>query len=139
MARAADLSREEQTEIIDVTFSTFEHPGFGAIFSKSGRSEVAIAGKLTNGLRISGRVDRLIIENDTVFIIDFKSDRPCPPDHSQIDISLKGQMAAYADILSNIYPTHTIRCGLLYTDGPVLIELETDDLRAILNRSNSSI
>ena len=139
MARAADLSREEQAEIIDVTFSTFEHPGFGAIFSKSGRSEVAIAGKLTNGLRISGRVDRLIIENDTVFIIDFKSDRPCPPDHSQIDISHKGQMAAYADILSNIYPTHTIRCGLLYTDGPVLIELETDDLRAILNRSNSSI
>lgn len=139
MARAGDFSAIDQAEIIDVTFATLDHPDFAPIFSNAGRSEVAIAGKLQNGIRISGRVDRLLIEQNTIFIIDYKSDRPCPPDHSQIDISHKGQMAAYADILSNIYPAHTIRCGLLYTDGPALIELDQHDLRAILNRSNSSI
>ena len=107
--------------------------------SPDGRSEVAVTGRLPNGQLINGRVDRLIVRDDEVLIIDYKTDQPAPRDEASVSSSYLRQMAAYRLILSAIYPNHAIRCALLYTDGPHLISLSSDRLSESLKGLNIGV
>ena len=88
---------------------------------------------------INGRVDRLIIRADEVLIIDYKTDRPAPPDASKVGEAYIVQMAAYRTVMQSLYPDRAVRCALLYTDGPLLIELSGDQMSASLNRVKSGV
>lgn len=128
-----DLSADLKSEILKTTLATLEHDEFAEIFFGPGRSEAAIVGKLENGLAINGRVDRLVIEDHRIRIVDYKTDRPAPENPSEVDTSYKVQMAAYAEITKQLYPDRTVECALLYTDGPNLIVLNPLDLSETLN------
>jgi ATP-dependent helicase/nuclease subunit A len=41
-------------------------------------------------------------------------------------------MAVYRGLLAQLYPDRPVRCALLWTDGPFLMELPTDRLDAAL-------
>ncbi|MEM1036213.1 MAG: double-strand break repair helicase AddA [Pseudomonadota bacterium] len=135
----ADLSDTARSEIIDVSLRTLEHPDFADVFSPDGRSEVAMTGRLPNGQLINGRVDRLIVRENEVLIIDYKTDQPAPRDEASVSSAYLRQMAAYRLILSAIYPNHAVRCALLYTDGPHLISLSGDRLSESLKGLNIGV
>ncbi len=136
LKRDPETSPAERKEMLRVTLQTLEHPGFAAIFAPGGRNEAAIIGTLPSGQMVNGRVDRLIITATEVLIVDYKTDRPAPPDASQIGTAYIVQMAAYRAVLQQIFPpsTHKVRCALLYTDGPHLIELDGELMSEYLNR-----
>ncbi|GAB5458132.1 MAG: double-strand break repair helicase AddA [Henriciella sp.] len=134
LSRAPDLSDEASAEILAVTLKTLQHPEFAAVFAAGGRSEAAIVGTLKSGQMINGRVDRLIIHPEEVMIIDYKTDRPAPSGAETVGAAYLVQMAAYQSVLKDLYPGRPVRCALLYTDGPVLIELSDAQLSASLNR-----
>jgi ATP-dependent helicase/nuclease subunit A len=71
---------------------------------------------------IAGTVDRLLVEEGRVSVIDFKTGK-VPAGASAIPASHRAQMAAYSEALAVIFPGRTIRAALLYTVGPKLIEL----------------
>lgn len=132
--RDPDLTDDAAAEILQVTLSTLNHPEFGAVFAPGGRSEAAIVGTLHDGQMINGRVDRLIISDDEILIIDYKTDRPAPSNAAHVGPAYLVQMAAYQKVLGDLYPKRPIKCALLYTDGPALIELTDAQLSASLNR-----
>jgi len=72
---------------------------------------------------ISGQVDRLVVEEDRVLIIDFKSNRPPPANIEHTPPLYLRQMAAYRAVLAEIYPGHRVECALLWTDGPNIMWL----------------
>lgn len=144
LSREPDLEAAAIEEMLDVTLRTLEHPDFSEIFAAGGRSEAAIVGRLSIGQPaeerlVNGRVDRLIIQPDKVLIIDYKTDRPAPKDADGVEFAYRVQMAAYRAVLQDIYTDRPVRCALLYTDGPHLIELQGDDMSESLNRVRSGV
>jgi ATP-dependent helicase/nuclease subunit A len=111
---AQDIARE--------TFAVIQHADFAPLFGPGSIAEVPLTG-LVKGQLVSGQVDRLLITPDTIWIIDYKTNRPPPRDPNAVpDVYIK-QMQAYRDTLSSIYPGRKIRTFLLWTDGPFLMEI----------------
>ncbi|MEM1088201.1 MAG: double-strand break repair helicase AddA [Pseudomonadota bacterium] len=139
LLREADLEPTERAEMLAVTLKTLTTPEFVDVFATTGRSEAAIVGTLPSGQMVNGRVDRLLIEDEQVQIIDYKTDRPAPQSADEVEIAYLVQMAAYRSVLQSIYPDRQVRCALLYTDGPRLIELSPDQMSESLNRVESRV
>ena len=123
LAKQPHLTAAQQAEIFGSVFAVLEEARFQAAFSPASRPEVAIAGKLSSGLHLSGRIDRLLIEQDRVLVIDYKSNRPAPDRAEDAAPDYQRQMAGYVALLRQIYPQHRIDAAFLWTDGPKLTPL----------------
>ena len=73
--------------------------------------------------KIAGQVDRLLLLDNEVWIVDYKTNRPPPTDAAAIPDTYRAQMEAYRSLLTDIYPQRKIRCFLLWTYGPVFMEV----------------
>ena len=73
--------------------------------------------------KLSGRLDRLVVSDGAVAIVDYKTNRPPPERPEDVAPVYLRQMAAYRAVLAQIYPGFTIDCCLLWTDGPRLMSL----------------
>jgi ATP-dependent helicase/nuclease subunit A len=116
------LSAEQQAEILSETLAVLQHPDFAAIFAPGSRAEVPITGIIGHRV-LSGQIDRLVVLPDQVLIVDFKTNRPPPQRLQDVAPDYLTQLALYRQTLAEIYPGRTIRCALLWTDGPLLMEV----------------
>ena len=78
---------------------------------------------LPDGRVIAGTVDRLLVEESRVRVVDFKTGAYVPATVDEIPRAHRNQMAAYADALRVIFPGRTVEAALLYTSGPKMIAL----------------
>lgn len=124
LARSAwGLSRTQQTEIAMEVDRVLNDPVFAPIFGPGSRAEVPVVG-LIGERAISGQVDRLLVSDSEVLIVDYKTNRPPPTRQEDVAGIYWRQMAAYRAALACIYPGRHIRCALLWTDGPHLMSLD---------------
>ncbi len=72
---------------------------------------------------MSGRIDRLVVTDNEVLIVDYKTLRPAPKDESQVPAAYLSQLAAYRDAVKAVYPGKAVRCALLWTEGPALLPI----------------
>jgi ATP-dependent helicase/nuclease subunit A len=91
-------------------------------FGPTARAEVPIAAVVGTQV-ISGRIDRMIVGDDYIRVIDFKTGRFVPSGPDKVAVPLLRQMAYYAAALQVIFPKHRIEASLLFTSGPKLIDL----------------
>ncbi len=131
LRRQAGLAPAEQKEMIESAFGVIDDPRFAAVFGPGGRAEAPVIGRL-GGSIINGRVDRLVITDSEILVIDYKTDRPSPPDVSEVGEAYIAQMAAYRAVLSQTWPNRPIRCLLVWTDGPKLMEIPGADLDRVI-------
>jgi ATP-dependent helicase/nuclease subunit A len=120
----ADFPPDDRPPMIAEAVSVIEHPACVRLFGPSSLPEAPIVGRI--GVRgIAGQIDRLLVEPDRVTIVDFKSGRiPAEgPDH--VPAAYLGQMAAYRAVLRQIYPDRAIALLLVWTDGPVVVTLDS--------------
>ncbi len=104
-----------------------DSPDFAPLFGTDGLAEVPIAG-VVNGVVVSGTADRIVVRDDQVDVVDFKTGRRVPMSAAQAPEYHKRQMAAYVAVLRGVFPDRVVRASLLYTAGPRLIVLTEDDL-----------
>ena len=123
------LEPAQQAEILAETLAVLKHLDFAILFGPGSRSEVPLTG-LIAGRVISGVVDRLAVTDSEVLIVDYKSNRPPPRRPGDVDGSYLRQLASYRAALRDIYPEKTVRCALLWTDGPRLMAIGDDQLNA---------
>lgn len=117
------LSHDTQESIVSETMAILEHPDFFPIFGEGSLAEVPVTGLLNDNILVSGQIDRLLIMEDEILIIDYKTNRPPPKEAKDIpDIYIK-QMAAYADVMRRIYPKRAVKAALIWTDSAELMEL----------------
>jgi len=122
--RALDPAARE--EIASVVLAVLETPGFAPIFGPGSGAEVAVAGTVATARGaevVSGQVDRLVVTPQAVLVVDYKSNRPAPAEEAAVAPLYLRQMAAYRAVLREIYPDRPVRCALLWTDGPRLMQL----------------
>ncbi len=124
-ASAVDAAQRDAlaAEVVAVV----EQPEFAAIFGPGSRAEVPIVATLRqqDGRTrvLSGQIDRLVVRPDEVWVVDFKSNRPAPMLAAQVSAQYLGQLGAYRRALATLYADKEIRCFLLWTDGPRLMEI----------------
>ena len=126
--QASDISADILQSILSESLMILSHPDFAPFFGEGSIAEMPVTGMVTNDNGkidiISGQIDRLLVTDDTVWIIDFKSNRPPPKNMDDIPNVYRKQLKAYKTLIKDIYPSHTIRCALLWTDGPFMSELK---------------
>lgn len=116
------LDATQQKALADEIVAVLEHPEFAAIFGEGSRAEVPVAG-LIGAHVLSGQIDRILVTQDEVLIIDYKTNRPPPKLAEDVPVIYLKQMAAYVAAIRLIYPRHAVKCALLWTDGPRLMPL----------------
>ena len=126
-SQAADLPAPQRAEIAEAALRVLAEPGWAALFSPYALAEVPLAA-LVDGQVISGTIDRLLIEADTIRIVDFKTTRRPPVGLAGVSVATLRQMAAYVAALEVTYPGRTIEAAVLYTTTPALIEIPRDVL-----------
>ncbi len=122
------VSETDQTDFLTEVMRILDHPTMAPLFAPGSRAEVPIAGIVTSldgeqVRTVSGQVDRLVVTENKVLIIDYKTNRPPPLDARDVPVVYRRQMGLYARVLGSIYPGHKITASLLWTDGPRLMEL----------------
>jgi ATP-dependent helicase/nuclease subunit A len=126
LARELGLTDVQRAEISQAALAVLADARFAEVFGPGSRAEVAIAGSaagLPPGLKISGRIDRLVVLPGRVLAADFKTNRPSPARIEDADPAYLRQMAIYAAVLADAFPGRAIEAALVWTDGPKLMPI----------------
>jgi len=129
-----DLTPDQRSEIEASVFGVLDDPQFAAVFGPGGRPEAPVIGALGPDRIINGRVDRLVVTDDEILLADYKTDRPAPPSADAVAEAYLAQLAAYREVLSRRWPGRRVRCVLVWTDGPRLMDIPSGLLEEALSR-----
>lgn len=135
LARERDLDDAQREEMIAAAFAVLNDDRFAPVFGEGSRAEVALTGSapdLPRGVRISGRIDRLVVTPDQVLVVDYKSNRPAPATIAAADPAYVLQLAVYVAVLKRLYPDRAVEAALVWTDGPRLMAVPSEMMDAAL-------
>jgi ATP-dependent helicase/nuclease subunit A len=128
------LTLAQQAEMLGETMAVLAVPEFAAFFAAGSRAEIPIVGEVRGvdgrAQVVTGQIDRLVVSEREVLVLDYKTNRPPPQSEADVPPLYFRQMAAYRAALARIYPGRPIRCALLWTDGPRLMPLSDERLDA---------
>ncbi|MBB6123171.1 double-strand break repair helicase AddA [Sphingobium subterraneum] len=108
--------------LIDHALAIIDQPRFAEIFGPDALAEAPIAAIVGEAV-VAGTVDRLLVTDERVHIVDFKTGRFIPNSIADIPAAHVRQMAAYVAALEVVFPTRSVEASLLYTSGPTMIGL----------------
>ena len=130
---ANDLNEAMREALAAEAIAIVEHPELADLFRPTSRAEVDLLAHmiLPEASEISGRVDRLSVTPDTVWIADFKTGRR-PPDGQDAPGNYIRQLAVYRDVLARIYPGRAMRALLIWTEHAAIQEIPADWLDAAM-------
>ncbi|MCM8556878.1 double-strand break repair helicase AddA [Sphingomicrobium sediminis] len=114
----------EREALIDAALGVIEDDRFAHLFGPGSLAEAPLAATLEDGRVIAGTVDRLLVTDDGVDVIDYKTGLNIPASVDEIPRAYRAQMKAYADALAVIFPGKKVRAHLLYSAGPTLLTLD---------------
>jgi ATP-dependent helicase/nuclease subunit A len=120
--RAPRMPPGERDELVAAALAVLHHPSFGHLFGDGALAEAPIAA-LVGDQMISGTVDRLLVEEDRVLVVDYKTGHRVPETAEDVPAYYVRQMAAYRAALGRIFPGRRIEAALLFTEGLRLVAL----------------
>lgn len=138
--RAAELLSGLDTGLRDQALADalriLESQELGWIFGPESRAEVEIAAHPPDlgGRALGGKIDRLVIAQDRITAIDYKSNRLIPERAEEVPEGILRQMGAYAAALAQIYPNRPVETAILWTAQPSLMALPHEIVRNALAR-----
>jgi len=136
LAKEPDLDADQRHEIAAAALTLLADERFAEVFGPGSRAEAAIAGgsaELPPALRLSGRVDRMVVTATRVLVVDFKTNRPSPDRIEDADPAYLRQMALYVAVLRAIFPDRRVEAALVWTDGPKLMPIGENIIAAVLD------
>lgn len=116
----ADLP--DRDELIARVQALLDAPLAAGLFTPDSLAEVPVSGVIGDRV-VNGKIDRMAVLESEVLLIDYKSGRRVPADVNDTPAAYIAQMAAYKKLIGQIYPDKTVRCFLLWTEAPELVEI----------------
>ncbi|MFN3959304.1 MAG: double-strand break repair helicase AddA [Parvularculaceae bacterium] len=117
--------------LIAEAFAVLNDPRFAPVFAPGGRAEAAIGGAPKGARKdvlLAGQIDRLVILENRILIVDYKTNRPPPQRLEDVAPGYVAQLAAYRGLLQEIYPGHEIEAALLWTHDARLTPVPAEAL-----------
>jgi len=124
----------DQREYVTTVLKVLDDRHCKSIFAPEAITESPISGNLVEDgqtYKVSGRIDRLLINDHEIKIIDFKTNKIIPSSHSEVPDSYKKQLAIYYRLVRQIYPAHQISCIILWVEKPMIMELVSNDMESM--------
>ncbi|MGE0239519.1 MAG: double-strand break repair helicase AddA, partial [Parvibaculaceae bacterium] len=112
--------------LVDRVIGIIEHQDYAAYFGDRGLAEIPLVADLGEKGVLAGQVDRIVVTETEVLILDYKSDRAPPKDVSGVPPAYVAQLAAYRSALVRMFPHKTVTAALLWTEIPQLMVLPVD-------------
>ena len=133
LARNADgWTEEERQALAESTLALIADARFAPVFAPGSRAEVSIVGRLERpGGRpalVSGQIDRLVVTDSEVLIVDFKTNHAPPSRPDEAPRGYVRQLALYRAVLARLYPQRLVRAALLWTENAELMEISAPAL-----------
>ncbi|MCY4590116.1 MAG: double-strand break repair helicase AddA [Alphaproteobacteria bacterium] len=125
--RAPDLDGHD--DLVRRVLEVLDAPEHALLFGPASRAEVPVTGTLetaTGRATISGRIDRMVVTAHQVLVVDYKSNSRPPRSIEAVPAAYLYQMACYRRLLQDIHPGREVRCALLWTEIPELMDLPAD-------------
>ncbi|MDY7098842.1 MAG: double-strand break repair helicase AddA, partial [Pseudomonadota bacterium] len=101
--QAAEMPEAVRARMLDQAIAVLAEPDFAEIFSPQALAEVPLSATV-EGVVVAGTVDRLLVTDDVVTVVDFKTTRRPPMSSEEVPPATLKQMAAYVAALEIIYP-----------------------------------
>jgi ATP-dependent helicase/nuclease subunit A len=121
------LPEDEREALLGDVTAILEAPDFAGIFGPDSRAEVAVAAEMRGQDRalvmVSGQIDRLLIREHEVLILDYKTGAKIPSRPEWIAPAYLAQLAAYRAALRRMFPDKLARAALLWTEAPLLMDV----------------
>ncbi len=130
---ASDFDESARAQMLESALTVLDTLEFADIFTEDALAEVPLAATI-GGVVVAGTADRLLVTDQAVTVVDFKTTRRPPTLAEAIPRATLRQMAAYTAALEAIYPGRTVRAAVLYTHAPRLFEIPADLLVAHKDR-----
>jgi len=140
LMNAKDPASSAETETVLARATAVLASGPLAALTGERLAEVEVTGRIPalGGRVMHGIIDLLVIQPGRVLAIDFKTNATVPARADETPDGILRQMAAYADLLGQIYPDQPVEVAILWTATGALMPLPPDILRAALARSTMS-
>lgn len=106
-----NLVQDQKNQVLEQIAQFINSETFDELFSKNNRFELPISGFI-NDKFVNQRIDLLVIKNNEILIIDYKSDEN--PD-DKIPQEYQEQLNSYKKLISDLYPNHKIQTAILWT------------------------
>ena len=119
---APDFSEEERNNICNDIISLINNPDFGIVFGANSQAEVPIMGEINEKI-ISGQIDRLIITDKKIIVVDYKTNRNTPQTVDKVPQIYLSQLSDYKALLQKIYPQKEIETYILWTNNAFMMKI----------------
>jgi ATP-dependent helicase/nuclease subunit A len=145
LARNADgWSEDERERLAESAVALIADARFAPVFAPGSRAEVSIVGRLERPhwrpALVSGQIDRLVVTDHEVLIVDFKTNHAPPTEPAEAPKGYVRQLALYRAVLGKLYPQRPVRAALLWTETPEFMEISAPaldaELAAIIQRDD---
>ena len=93
------------------------------MFSIKSVAEVSLIGVSGEHI-ISGQIDRLVVCDDKVMIVDYKTNRPAAKTINDVPKAYIKQMGSYKNLVKQIYPDKKIEAYILWTNTATIMKLD---------------
>ncbi len=133
-AKYASVPSELREAAQKEAYAVANDPHLAEVFSGHALTEVPISAHIANA-RFYGLIDKLLVTEHDVLAVDFKTNRIVPDKSEKCPEGILRQMGAYALMLAQVYPDHTIRTAVLWTAQRQLMALPHDLVTAAFRRS----
>lgn len=130
------LDAEQAEQVISEVMAILTSEMLAPLFSGRALVEVPVSG-LVGTVAVAGQIDRMLVTDETVTIIDYKTGAP-PPQGQRPQSRYISQMAAYGALISEIYPGRKIDCYLLWCQNQSLTVLTEQEREEAVSRMQAS-
>ena len=98
-------------------------PDLAHLFTPGSLAEIGVTAEVPGLGRLNGAIDRLVITEDRILAVDYKSNRLGPDTAESVPEGLLRQMGAYAAMIREIWPDSTVETAILWTATGTLMPL----------------
>ena len=106
--------------------SLLSRPELARLFGPDSRAEVPfLVPALRHGetVRLTGRIDRLVVDDSAVLVVDYKSDAAAPRQSADVPGNYLTQLALYALVAGQLFPGRKVSAAILWTELESLMNL----------------
>lgn len=122
------LTARDQDAIRAEVFSVLADPACAPAFGPGSRAEVDLAALIGDtSIAVAARLDRLVVQDDHVLVIDFKTGTPIES-AADTPIAYRRQLGVYISILRKIWPDRPVYGVLIWTEGPRVVPIPDGQL-----------
>ena len=114
--------------------AVLQAPHLAHLFHDQALAEVPVTAAF-GPARLHGIIDRLILHDDHVLAIDYKTNRVVPDTPEAVPDGLLLQMGAYAQALSQVFAGKRIDVAILWTTDQTLMPLSETLVTSVLRRA----